>query len=317
MVDLMATDEDEKVFVKDEKLTIRDYETEEEDIVSYFENLEKGTDLEEALEKVLKIGVIASKSSQVGSQVDYIQNKINVIQTKIEEQFGEQGQKIVDAIQQLKMELGISKAVDTEHQKGTQKGVEFEEYCENIISDIAKVYGDKLEATGNTTGLIAMGFGYKSHANGSYGGAAGSTCDDMESEDEDSCVPDGAGDGGVWVAATEDMWSAAKGAASSWISLPTWTFAVESAMTDWATARVGVNAGYVLMGTANAGGTAKDVTTRGGTETSFSVGLGFNYGSFNLDVDVSEGLFTNPVQHVTGYESIAPDNATATLTYVW
>ena len=150
----MAADEDKKVFVKDETLTIRDYETEEEDIVSYFENLEKGTDLEEALEKVLKIGVIASKSSQVGSQVDYIQNKINVIQNKIDEQFGEQGQNILDAIQQLKTELGIGKAVDTEHQKGTQKGVEFEEYCENIISDIAKAHGDKLEATGNTTGLI-------------------------------------------------------------------------------------------------------------------------------------------------------------------
>ena len=52
MIDLMAADEDEKVFVKDEKLTIRDYETEEEDIVSYFQNLEKETDLEEALEKV-------------------------------------------------------------------------------------------------------------------------------------------------------------------------------------------------------------------------------------------------------------------------
>jgi len=155
MIDLMATNEDEKVFVKDETLTIRDYETEEEDIVSYFENLEKGTDLEEALEKVLKLGVIASKSSQVGSQVDYIQNKINVIQNKIDEQFGEQGQNILDAIQQLKMDLGIRQERDAEHQKGTQKGAEFEEYCGNIISDIAKVYGDKLEATGNTTGLIA------------------------------------------------------------------------------------------------------------------------------------------------------------------
>ena len=75
MIDLMTTNEDEKVFVKDETLTIRDYETEEEDIVNYFENLEKGIDLEEALEKVLKLGVIASKSSQVGSQVDYIQKK--------------------------------------------------------------------------------------------------------------------------------------------------------------------------------------------------------------------------------------------------
>ena len=154
MIDLMAADEDEKVFVKDETLTIRDYETEEEDIVSYFQNLEEGTDLEEALEKVLKIGVIASKSSQVGSQVDYIQNKINVIQNKIGEQFGDQEQTLLNAIQKLKEDLGISKAVNAEHQKGTQKGVEFEEYCGNIISDIAKVYGDKLEATGNTAGLI-------------------------------------------------------------------------------------------------------------------------------------------------------------------
>ena len=38
MIDLMAADE--KIFVKDETLTIRDYETEEEDIVNYFENLE-------------------------------------------------------------------------------------------------------------------------------------------------------------------------------------------------------------------------------------------------------------------------------------
>ena len=152
--DPMTTDRNENIFVEDEKLTIKDYETEEEDIVSYFENLEKGT-LEEALEKVLKLGVIASKSSQVGSQVDYIQNKINTIQNKIDEQFGEQGQNLLDAIQELKADLGIGKAVDAEHQKGTQKGVEFEEYCGKIISEIAKQHGDKLEATGDTAGLIA------------------------------------------------------------------------------------------------------------------------------------------------------------------
>ena len=39
--------------------------------------------------------------------------------------------------------------------------------------------------------------------------------------------------------------------------------------------------------------------------------------AYKLDIDVSEDLFTNPVQHVTGYESIAPDDATATLTYSW
>ena len=179
-----------------------------------------------------------------------------------------------------------------------------------------------VDISDNTTGLIAMGFGYTSHANGSWGGAAPGTCDEVESDDdeEDCAVMAALGLGdGVRVDATDDDWSFQKDAASSWISLPTWTFAVESAMTDWATARVGVNAGYNLMTSVETTGAseAKAITGRGGMETAFSVGLGFNYGSFNLDVDVSEGLFTNPVQHVTGYESIAPNNATATLTYSW
>jgi len=134
-----------------------------------------------------------------------------------------------------------------------------------------------IDIADGTTGLIAMGFGYGSVAGGEMKDATGSA-----------------------------------------IVLPSYTFAVESAMTDWATCRVGVNAGYILSSAANSGVSgAKDVTHQGGMDTDFSVGLGFNYGSFNLDVDVSEGLFTNPVQHITGYESIAPDGATATLTYAW
>jgi len=165
----------------------------------------------------------------------------------------------------------------------------------------------------NTTALLAMGFGYNATAGSIlYEETMAASCSDVTHTDEMSCLMAL----GTWTP-SEMGYNSYKDFTSSTISLPTWTFAVESAMTDWATARVGVNAGYVLMGTANAGGTAKDVTTQGGTETSFSVGLGFNYGSFNLDVDVSEGLFTNPVQHVTGYESISPEGATATLTYVW
>ncbi len=130
----------------------------------------------------------------------------------------------------------------------------------------------------NTNALIAMGFGYNSEA----------------------------GDGN-------------KDQTETTISLPTWTFAVESGMTDWATLRMGVNAGYNLSSTSNSGETgAKDQTGRGGMDTSFNVGLGFNYGSFNLDMGVNENLFVNPVQHVVGFESIAPSaTATATLTYVW
>jgi len=89
-------------------------------------------------------------------------------------------------------------------------------------------------------------------------------------------------------------------------------------MTDWATCRVGVNSAYVLSYSSNSGATdEKDRTARGGMGTDLMVGLGFNYGSFNLDIDVNEDLFTNPVQHVTGYAPLSAAGATATLTYVW
>jgi predicted transcriptional regulator with HTH domain len=85
-----------------------------------------------------------------------------LIQTKLEkqldEQFGDHGNFIKDSmaemLHQLGLDIGISKAVDVEHQKGTQKGIEFEEYCEEIISEIAKHHNDRLESTGTTTGLI-------------------------------------------------------------------------------------------------------------------------------------------------------------------
>lgn len=134
-----------------------------------------------------------------------------------------------------------------------------------------------IDIADGTTGLITMGFGYGSVAGGEMKDATGTA-----------------------------------------IVLPSYTFAVESAMTDWATCRVGVNAGYILSSAANTGETGeKDVTHQGGMDTDISVGLGFNYGSFNLDIDVSEDLFTNPVQHVTGYAPLSDPGTTATLTYVW
>jgi hypothetical protein len=132
-----------------------------------------------------------------------------------------------------------------------------------------------MDIADGTSGLFAMGFGFQSVSN--LGGN-----------------PDNS---------SSNMW------------FPQFTFAVESSMTDWATARVGVNSGYTLSGSQTTGDvTATDQGTAG---SSFGFGLGFNYGSFNLDIDATEGLFTNPVQHVTGYESLAGDNATATITYTW
>jgi hypothetical protein len=112
------------------------------------------------------------------------------------------------------------------------------------------------------------------------------------------------------------------------IAFPGCTFAVESAMTDWATVRAGVTHTYYLLETVSTPG--GDITYRGGAHewdwsngetsdnsTSWSFGLGFNYGSFNLDLDVTESLYTNPVQHMVGYAGLGEANATATMTYTW
>jgi hypothetical protein len=153
----------QEITVSDDELQIQHCIIDDQDVVNYFENLQtQGKDLYENLENIIKLGVIAAKSAHVGTQVDFVEKKFMVIQTKLEkqldDQFGDHGNLIKDSmaemLRQLGLDLGISKAVDVEHQKGTQKGVEFEEYCEEIISEIAKNHNDRLESTGNITGLI-------------------------------------------------------------------------------------------------------------------------------------------------------------------
>lgn len=86
------------------------------------------------------------------------------------------------------------------------------------------------------------------------------------------------------------------------ITFPAMTFAVESGWTDWATVRAGFTKDWSLTNTVS-----------GGVMPSF--GLGFNKGSFVLDMNVSADLFTNPVQKVTGFSSLGATSFN--LTYKW
>jgi len=83
-----------------------------------------------------------------------------------------------------------------------------------------------------------------------------------------------------------------------------WNFAVESMMTDWATIRLGYNHGYDFANGGDAGGLV--------------VGLGFNYGSFNLDMSLADynAMLTDPVKYITGYNS-TPLGAQWTISYNW
>ena len=89
-----------------------------------------------------------------------------------------------------------------------------------------------------------------------------------------------------------------------------WTFGVESPMTDWATLRVGYQHSYDLM---NQTGVDAD-------DNGVVLGLGFNYGSFTLDMALNtEGnnhLFNDPVKYVTGRNDEAL-GAGWTISYNW
>jgi hypothetical protein len=83
-----------------------------------------------------------------------------------------------------------------------------------------------------------------------------------------------------------------------------WNFAVESAMTDWATLRVGYEHGYDFAN----GGVAGDA---------FTIGLGFNYGSFNLDMALANGnMFNDPVKYMAG-RNTATLGTGWTISYAW
>jgi len=82
-----------------------------------------------------------------------------------------------------------------------------------------------------------------------------------------------------------------------------WNFAVESAMTDWATLRVGYGHGYDFA--------------NGGDAGAFTIGLGFNYGSFTLDMALADGnMFNDPVKYMTGRNDDAL-GAGWTISYAW
>ena len=155
--------DESEISIIEDKLKIDSFLSDDQDIVNYFENAQnEGKELGEILEYIMKLGVIAAKSAQTGHQVDYVEKKFMSIQNKLEkqldEQFGDHGDSIKDSMtemfRKLGLDLGINRAVELEHQKGTQKGVEFEKYCEEIISEIAKHHNDRVESTGNVSGIV-------------------------------------------------------------------------------------------------------------------------------------------------------------------
>ena len=174
------------VEVKDDKVTINDFDTDVSETVAYFETLKK--ELEEKklppeelqkqlvieLDKLLRLGALAAKAGNVGLSTDYVDEQVAKMKEKmvvsLQEEFGDfettvkelldpnvDGAtssggiaRVLAEVEKIKIKLNIREA----EQRGTQKGFDFEDYCQPILESIAKVFGDKVEPTGDTEGLI-------------------------------------------------------------------------------------------------------------------------------------------------------------------
>ena len=91
--------------VKDDKVTINNFETDVSEVVAYFETLKK--ELEEKklppeelqkqlvieLDKLLRLGALAAKAGNVGLSTDYVNDQVSKMKQKVldslQEQFGD------------------------------------------------------------------------------------------------------------------------------------------------------------------------------------------------------------------------------------
>jgi len=181
------------VTVDNGRVKIEGYETDDLDVVAYFEYLEQQTkNLEGELDKLLKLGALAAKAGNVGLSTDYVEKAVAELQNNFQQQFdnvfgnngtlpqlmaenfGEDGklmtellnpekkgsptnilmQNTNEAIQKLITETGIASAIKQQMKKDPKKGAEFEKYCEELLQNIARPYGDIVENKSAVTGSL-------------------------------------------------------------------------------------------------------------------------------------------------------------------
>ena len=176
------------ISVSDDILRIDGFETRERDIVAYFNGLHDPDD-EEKLVTLLKLGILAQSSVGTTMDVQYVEKAFEFLKDKFDkrmddifepngtmddklaEHFGQDGKIIKeifdpdtegtplnrlkatlhDEIAEIQAKIMEQKGRKMEARKGTQKGTEFEDFCQPFLEDIARVFSDTMESTGATT----------------------------------------------------------------------------------------------------------------------------------------------------------------------
>lgn len=186
-------EQNSKILLDNDKIIIKNLIINEPEIVSYFQNLSESENLEQQLEKLLKIGIVISKSINTTENVSYVEKAFENLNSNfthnletafgekgqfseiLKKQFGEDGaiikelfnprkegsplyllkQDLSQNLSDINKQLGINAAVEVEREKGTQKGIDFEDQCQPKLEWIAQIHSDKLERTGKENGKIA------------------------------------------------------------------------------------------------------------------------------------------------------------------
>ena len=190
----MATVEQEKrILVGDDKVTVNNFQIQDPDIVSFFNNLNESDIPEQKLEYALKVGIVAIKSIGVAGNINYVEKAFNNLDEKMSQKlesafgedgkfsgvlknhFGEDGMIIKELfdpnrdgsplhslrsdlekhLSEIRDKLGIRATEEEFIEKSTQKGFDFEDECEKKLGWIADIHSDKLERTGNEAGRIS------------------------------------------------------------------------------------------------------------------------------------------------------------------
>ena len=179
------------VTVDNDKVKIDSHENHDPEVVAYFEFLKlQAKNLEEELDKAVKLGTLVTKAGNVGLSTDYVDKQVEKMKEQVlvslQEQFGNDGavvkfleehfgvdgkiakellspttqgspinilvNAIMEEFEKIKTHLNIQEI----KQKGTAKGGDFEEYCKPILEEIASNHGEDVVHTGKTSGPIGF-----------------------------------------------------------------------------------------------------------------------------------------------------------------
>ena len=188
----MTLEENGRVSLDEQGLHLKEFLITDSDIVSYFGNLPESESLEEKVSNLIRIGIAVSNSVSTTENVNYVEKafenlgsdftkKLNdafadggKFSDVIASHFGEDGKVIKEifdpnrigsplqilkqdldsSLYEIREKLGINTAVEKEKEKGTKKGFDFEDQCEEKLQWIARIHSDKLDRTGDTQGKI-------------------------------------------------------------------------------------------------------------------------------------------------------------------